>query len=160
MGSQREAAKTYNGEIETPVDDHVITNYGHVADGVLAGSCFAGWRDGHAHTPLTAPLSPEVWLRREGQAARCAAMQAAHDAGDGEVVRLMLYGEAGPAADIEAAAHGALWESASDTSGEADDPMDAWLERMDRPMDEFDISTEDYLGVMQGRVRLEDVGAC
>ena len=87
-------------------------------------------------------------------------MQAAHDAGDGEVVRLMLYGEAGPAADIEAAAHGALWESTSDTSGEADDPMDAWLERIDRPMDEFDISTEDYLGVMQGRVRLEDVGAC
>ena len=38
--------------------------------------------------------------------------------------------------------------SASDTSGEAEDPMDAWLERMDRPMDEFDISTEDYLGVM------------
>ena len=98
-----------------------------------------GWRDGHAHTPLTAPLSPEVWLRREEQAARCAAMQAAHDAGDGEVVRLMLYGEAGPAADIEAAAHGALLESTSDTSGEADDPMDAWLERMDRPMDEFDI---------------------
>ena len=58
-------------------------------------------------------------------------------------------------------AHGALWESASDTSaGRGDDPKDAWLERMDRPMDEFDISTEDYLGVMQGRVRLEDVGAC
>ena len=24
------------------------------------------------------------------------------------------------------------------SSGEADDPMDAWLERMDRPMDQFD----------------------
>ena len=40
------------------------------------------------------------------------------------------------------------------------DPMDAWLERMDRPMDEFDISTEDYLGVVQSRVQLEEIRAC
>ena len=98
----------------------------------------------------------------EAQAARCAAMQAAHDAGDHEAVRLMLYGEAGPATDIEAAAHTALWEGASDASYEAYDPDDAWLARMDRPMDEFNISTEDYLGVLQSRVQLvlEDVGAC
>ena len=92
---------------------------------------------------------------------RCAAMQAAHDAGDDEAVRFMLYGEAGPAADVEAAADGALAESAPDAWDEAGgDPMDAWLERMDRPMDEFDISTEDYLGVVQSRVQLEEVRAC
>ena len=59
------------------------------------------------------------------------------------------------------AADGALAESAPDAWDEAGgDPMDAWLERMDRPMDEFNISTEDYLGVVQSRVQLEDVCAC
>ena len=99
-------------------------------------------------TRLSPPRSrlSEVWLRREEQAARCAAMQAAHDAGDGEVVRLMLYGEAGPAAEIEAAAHGALWERHVGYVGRSRRP-DGRVARAHGPADGRvrHPSTEDYL---------------
>ena len=66
----------------------------------------------------------------------------------------------GPAADIEAAAHGALWESTSDTSGEADDPTDAcgssaWTGRWTSSTSVHrGLPCIYYLGVMQGRMRL------